>query len=281
MLYIPFGKFGNVVGKLVKAVALVLDIANLLRLLIGPTTVGIVVAVIAHIREMPWWAITLFFLVIFFIAVSATVFAIRKSSGNKQLLKYPNILRALDNRNRKLALKKARQPVDEVKLRQFEKDFAELFRLTPISPTAQHLSRRRMTFLEKKIKQQVPREKSLKMFSNVIDANDLGLKEMQEKDFIFRYYKAQLEDMPIPPNPAINDAIENCTIYSNRYNTVLIFDERYRRQMKDAVPIEYFLRNIGYANFAKSRVRGLITVVNEAIEQYLRDTTKQKTKTAQ
>ena len=280
MLYVLLGRVGNVVGKLVKTVQLVLDITSLLRLLISPIGISIVVAVITYIREMPWWGIVLLVLAVFCVSLIATAFVIRKSSGDKQLLKYPDILKALDDRNTKLALKVAKQPVDEVKLRQFEKDIAELLKLAPRTLTIRRLSRRRMVFLEKRIKQQVVRDKLLAMLSDVIDANDLGLRETQERDFVFRYYNEQLENMPIPPSLAINDAIATCITYSNRFNNTLIFNKRYLKQMRDSVPIEYFLKNLGYADFAKGTVRRLITVVKQTIEQYLRDTSKQAIRTA-
>jgi len=280
MVYVLFGKIGNIFGKLVKAFHIILDIVGLLQLIAYFTGVTIVTVVIAYIKEMPWWGIVLLALAVLCVSLIAIAFVIRKSSGDKQLLKYPDILRALDNRNTKLALKVASQPIDESKLRQFEKDLAELLKLAPRALTIRHLSRRRMVFLKKKIVQEVTREKLLTMLSDVIDANDLGLRETQKRDFVFRYYNEQLENMPIPPSLAINDAIATCITYSNRFNNTLIFNKRYLKQMRDAVPIEYFLKNLRYADFAKGTVRRLIAAVKETIGQYLRDTAKQTARTA-
>ena len=272
MLYVLFGKIGGMAGKAVKAFKLVLDIASLLRLLIGAIGAGAVAAVIAYIKEMPWWVLVLLFLAILAVTLLVIAWTIRASSGDKRFLKYPDILKALDNRNTKLARKVAKQEIDNVRLEKFAKDLTELLKITPRTFTSKRLrSTRSMNFIASKVGQELSREEVLARVSDVIDLNDLGLREVQHKDFIFRYYAGQLEDMPIPPTVLIADKIEDCITYSNRFNNLLIFNERYLPQMKEALSIEYLLRHIKYADFAKSNVRRLIVRVNETIRDYLKD----------
>ena len=278
MLYVLFGKIGNTLGKLVKAAALVLDIANLLRFLIGPTSVGIVAVVIACIKELPWWAIVLLFLAIFAIAISVTVFTIRKTSGDRQLANYPDLLKALDKRNRTLANKIAKRNVEDAKLQELADDLTELLKVNPRVFTPKRLrSTRSMNFLVKKAGQQFIGERVLAQVSDVIDLNDLGLRATQQRDFLFRYHAAQLEDMPIPPTVAIENAIQLCITYSTRVNNLLIFDKRYQ-PMSKSLSLDYRLVFKQYEDFAQSRIRQLIAAVKEAVQGYLRDTVKQTRK---
>jgi hypothetical protein len=276
MLYELLGRVGDMLGNFVKWCKLILDFADFLRLLIGPSGgAAIVAAILGHIGGLPSWAIVLLCFGILAVAISATIFAIRKSSNDKQLLKYPDLMRVLDSRNRKLAKKIAGQNVEDAKLQQFANDLTELLKVTPRALTQKHLrSGRHMDFLVKKAGQGFTSEKVLAEVSDVIDLHDLGLRVAQRRDFCFRYHAAQLENMPIPPTVAIEKKIQLCIAYSTRMNNLLIFVERYQ-PMNKALSLKYQLLHKQYADSAQNSVRQLIAEVNEVIREYLKNTAKQ------
>lgn len=276
MLYEIPGKVGNILGNFVKWRKLVLDLSDFVRLLIGPSGGSAIVAtILGHIGGLPSWAIVLLCFGILAVSVSVTVFTIRKSLGDRQLLKYPDLLKALDDRNRKLAKKIAGQSVEDAKLQQFADDLTELLKVTPRALTSKHLrSRRRMDFLVKKTGQRFTGEEVLAQVSDVIDLHDLGLRAAQQRDFRFQYYAAQLENMPIPPTVMIEKKIQLCITYSTRMNNLLIFVERYQ-PMNKVLSLKYRLLHKRYANSAQNSIRQLLAEVKEVIQEYLKNTAKQ------
>lgn len=265
------GWLGEILGKLAKILGFTLDIWDILQLIFpsaGATSMT------AFTEYIPWWEIILLVILTFIVLLVIQALITRKLSYKRQLMKYPKILKKLDSRNTHLAYYQIKHGVDENKVKALVQQLGGLLKFSPRILSESRLNKRQINYIEKKLRQHTKKENILDEVSMLMDANDLGLKELQKNDFVFRFYSEQLKNMPIPPNLAIYDEIEYCLSYSYRFNNLLILNKTYLKEIMASLPVKYWLANVEYSNIAKSRTLRAITRVNEIIQEFINEQSK-------